>query len=326
MSLKVSIILSVFNGEDWIDKAIKNILSQKFQNYEFLIVNDGSNDSTEEKILNYQKINKHIKYLPKNHTGLTDSLNFALNKSLGTWIARIDVDDTSTQDRILKQINFVESNKKIVLLGSNFQVRKHKNIVYKSNLPSDNNRLIYRLKNMKGFFPHSSAFFLREKAIQVGGYRSAFKKSQDHDLWLRLSEVGEIACCNDYLVEINEHPKRITNMKTGWPQNLYAFTSITSHYLRLNNQRYLENKIKNNNLDETLIDLNNFLEKNNFYNVKFFKNKIKSLLQGNNKIKMIKNLIILCLSNKRIFFRALKMIIYGTNLPYKFYLTLKNED
>ena len=219
MSFKVSFIMSVFNGEEWIDQAIKNILEQQFFNYEILIVNDGSTDSSEEIILSHLKFNKNIKYLPKRHSGLTDSLNYGLKKSSGKWIARIDVDDTSDKNRLIKQLKIVERNKNIVLCGSNFQIRKKNKIVFKSNLPEENNKLLYRLKNMKAYFPHSSALFLRDRALQVGGYRKAFRKSQDHDLWLRLSEIGEIACCKEFLVEINEHSNRISNSKLGWPQH-----------------------------------------------------------------------------------------------------------
>ena len=73
MKIKVSIILPIFNGEDWIDESIKSILNQDYKYFELLIVNDGSYDSSEQKIMQYIKLDKRIKYLPKKHSGLTDS-------------------------------------------------------------------------------------------------------------------------------------------------------------------------------------------------------------------------------------------------------------
>ena len=178
---------------------------------------------------------------------------------------------------------------------------------------------------MKAFFPHSSALFLRDRALQVGGYRKAFRKSQDHDLWLRLSEIGEIACCKEFLVEINEHSNRISNSKLGWPQHIYAITSIISHYLRINNYEYLENKIRDMNIDDFLYKVHKFLEKNYFYKVQSFKKEFKNLLKQRNKILMIKFLLIHCWSNKYYLFLALKEMFFGINLPYKFYLDFKKE-
>ena len=320
MEIKVSIILSVFNGEKWIDECIKNTLRQSLNNYEFLIVNDGSTDSTGDKIIEHANKSNIIRYLPKQHTGLTDSLNYALKFASGKWIARIDVDDTSSPDRLLKQLDFVEKNKNIILLGSNFYVRNNQRISFKSNLPSENNKLIYRLKNMKGFFPHSSAFFSREKALKVGGYRKVFKKAQDHDLWIRLSEIGEISCFQEHLVEINEHSERISNSKSGWSQYIYAFTSITSHYLRINGEKILDNQI-NNNTDLFLQNVNHFLEKNNFYKLEDFKKKLKKIIKEKNKFLMIKNLIYLFKNKSKFFFWFIKLKLFGTNLPYNYYLS-----
>ena len=323
MSIKISIILSVFNSEFWIKEAIENIISQDFKEYEFIIVNDGSIDDTEKLILNYSDKEPKIKYILKKHTGLTDSLNYALKEAKGEWIARIDVDDISNKKRLSKQLEYVQKNKNLILLGTNFTIRRDESIIYRSNLPEKNNKLVYRLKNMKGFFPHSSSFFSREKALLVGGYRKAFIKSQDHDLWLRLSEKGKIACHQDTLVEINEHDKRISNSNMGWSQYEYAFTAITSHYLRKEKNNFIENKIQDGNIEDILEKANNYLEKKDFYKIQNLKAKIKEMLLRKNFIKKFISLFFFICKNKNLFLYAVKLEIFVMNLPYNFALELK---
>ena len=322
MSIKVSIILSVFNSSFWIDKAIQNLLEQDFEDCEIIIVNDGSIDDTENKILKYINFNPKINYLFKEHSGLTDSLNFALAKANGKWIARIDVDDFSVKDRLSKQLEHAERKDNLVLIGSNFTLRKKDSIIYRSKLPDNNKKLLYRLRNMKGFFPHSSAFFKKEKALSVGGYRKAFRKSQDHDLWLRLSEIGDIGCHQEELVEINEHEKRISNSKQGWNQNVYALTASSAYYLRQKGVKILEKKINNCDIDDILEKANKYLEKKSFYRIEYLKKSIKNIFLDKNKIFLVKNLILFALKNKLLFLKLLKLKIFSPNLAFKFSLKL----
>ena len=183
--MKISVLLCVFNGQSSLARAIESILKQDFREFEFLIINDGSTDRTEEIAKNYLKLDSRIKYFFKEHSGLTDSLNYGLKKASGDWIARIDADDYSKKIDCINSWN-VENNKNIVLLGSNFSFIIDNKISHNSKLPLTHKSLMKNLK-INGFFPHSSAFFSRKKAIQIGGYRCFFIKAQDHDLWLRLS-------------------------------------------------------------------------------------------------------------------------------------------
>ncbi len=325
MSLSISIILPIFNGEQWIEKTIFNLLNQTFKDFEILIVNDGSTDLTDNIILRYAKLDHRIRYFKRKHYGLTNTLNYALKKSIGKWIARIDVDDSCELNRLENQFKFVEYRKNIVLLGSNFKIKKNGNLLYQSNLPTSHNKLLYRLVNMKAFFPHSSAFFLREKALEVGGYREAFIKSQDHDLWLRLSEKGEIACTKEKLIVVNDHNKRISNSKKGYPQHVYNFIAICSYHLRKQNIPYLDNYIDNKSMEKILEKGNKFLKDNYFYENQKLKKRLKIVLYEKGNLIRLKKITSLIFENFYLFFLLLKKILIGTNLPYKFSLTLKNR-
>ena len=109
--MKISVLLCVFNGQEYISQAIQSILKQDFKDFEFLIVNDGSTDNTEEIIYKYLEIDSRIKYIYKEHTGLTRSLIYGIKKASGDWIARLDADDYSKSTRLSKQLEFVENNR-----------------------------------------------------------------------------------------------------------------------------------------------------------------------------------------------------------------------
>ena len=105
----VSVLMAVYNGEKYLLEAIESILNQTYTNFEFLIINDGSTDSTEEIILSYS--DQRIRYIKnEQNLKLIASLNKGLDLAKGKYIARMDADDISLPDRLEKQVNFLERN------------------------------------------------------------------------------------------------------------------------------------------------------------------------------------------------------------------------
>ena len=103
MSIKVSVVMSVFNGKNWLKYSIESILNQTFRDFEFIIVDDGSTDSSIDIMNFYKSKDKRIKIISKKNTGLADSLNIAIKSAKSEWIARIDCDDKSDIHRLEKQ-------------------------------------------------------------------------------------------------------------------------------------------------------------------------------------------------------------------------------
>ena len=323
--MKISVLLCVFNGQESISRAIESILEQDFINFEFLIVNDGSTDNTEKIIYSYMEKDSRIKYFYKSHTGLTNSLIFGLCKASGEWIARMDADDYSKSNRLSMQLKFVENNRNVVLLGSNFSLIKENKITYKSNLNLIHDFLVNDLIKSKAFFPHSSAFFSREKAIQVGGYRSSFLKAQDHDLWLRLSEKGKIACHKKNLVLIYDHQNRVTNLLSGYPQYIYAFAAIVSYFARKEKLYHLESEINKNNIEIFLENLNQYVSNYRYGEILFLKESFKKLFLSKNYFSIIIKGFYLIFQNLNILFLILKNHFLSVSLPYSFFIKNKNN-
>ena len=103
MSL-ITVIMSVYNGEPYLSESIQSILDQTFNDFEFIIINDGSTDKSWDTILNYSSKDKRVIPLKQKNIGLTKSLNKGIKMSNGLFIARQDSDDISNKKRFEKQI------------------------------------------------------------------------------------------------------------------------------------------------------------------------------------------------------------------------------
>ena len=108
--MTISVIMSVYNGENYLKKSIKSILDQSFRDFEFLIIDDGSNDKSAEIIEDFAKLDSRISFFSQKNIGLTKSLNQLALMSKNEFIARIDADDVSERSRLLEQFKFLSKN------------------------------------------------------------------------------------------------------------------------------------------------------------------------------------------------------------------------
>jgi len=104
----ISVVMSTYNDEIFIEESIKSILYQSHQNFEFIIINDGSSDNTLEIINKYAQIDTRIRIVSRENQGLSRSLNEGYKLAQGQWIARMDADDISDQNRLEKQLAWVQ--------------------------------------------------------------------------------------------------------------------------------------------------------------------------------------------------------------------------
>lgn len=195
--MEISVLMSVYNDEKYLKKSIESILQQSFIDFEFIIINDGSTDSTQEILKFYSSIDKRIKIIEQPNSGMTKALNYGLSLAQGKYIARIDSDDISFPKRLEIQINFLELHPDIDLLGGGMQVIDDMdNVIGLRNIYIKNpNKALCHLN----IYVHSDVMFRRSVLRKVIGYREKFQNAQDYDLWLRISEVSKIAKLQDIL-------------------------------------------------------------------------------------------------------------------------------
>jgi glycosyltransferase involved in cell wall biosynthesis len=249
----VTVLMSVHNGEKWIANSIESVLAQTYRDLEFIIVDDGSTDSSIRIISNYASSDSRIKVLSKSNTGLTDSLNRGLLEARGEWVARIDSDDICDPNRIQMQLAVALSDSDIVLVGSGMCVINEQGVEERQYAyPSSHSAMVDRLTRAGSFFPHSSALFRLNAASQIGGYRVQFSKAQDLDLWLRLSEVGKVITVPEPLVYIRKHEGQISANNESVSQLAYAAMAVASYWIRGNGSK---DPIESDNPDQ----INRFL-------------------------------------------------------------------
>ena len=200
----VSVLMCVYNGEKYLKEAIDSILLQTYTDFELVIINDGSTDSSEDIILLYN--DNRIKYF-KNETNirLQASLNKGLEKCSGRLIARMDADDISLPTRFQKQVDFFESHPEIGVLGTGFVFIEGNGTQLESvKYPASSSAIQWSL-----FFTcpivHPSTMMRREVVDMVGGYNEQLKHAEDYDLWCRLCFLTKFSNLENTLLKLRKH-------------------------------------------------------------------------------------------------------------------------
>jgi glycosyltransferase involved in cell wall biosynthesis len=232
----VTVLMSCYNAAKWLDESIPSILQQTYSNFEFLIIDDGSEDTTYDVLEIFAKKDHRIKIFKKSNTGLADSLNVGLYQARGKWIARMDADDISELNRLEKQVAYAQNHTGVVYVGSDLRlIDSDGNFSTSYQYPINHNSLLNNLLISKPFPPHSSAFYLCALARNLGGYRRKILRAEDWDLWLRLSEKGLLSSIPEPLVRIRKHPDQISLSSGGRESIIDSRISIASYLLRKNN-------------------------------------------------------------------------------------------
>jgi len=208
---KVSVVMPVFNGERYLKESIESILNQTFKDFEFIIVDDGSTNRTAEILKDYTKRDPRIKIITnEKNIGLTKSLNKAIKIVQGEYIARQDADDVSLPQRLEKQVEFLENNLEIKVLGTfNYGINQRGEILRKNTLSVSFQEVKKNLIKRNPFI-HSSVMIERETLNKVGLYNEKFRVAQDHELWFRILKIAKGENLPLFLVKKRYHSEMIS--------------------------------------------------------------------------------------------------------------------
>jgi len=200
---EISVIMSVYNGEAHLRESIESILNQTFKNFEFIIIDDASIDSSLQIIQSYQaNDNRIILVRNEKNLGLTKSLNKALTIAKGKFVARQDADDLSLDTRLEKQYKLFIENPDIILISSSASIMDSKgNEIHPKHYKLSPEQIGKYLKR-QNIIVHGSVMFRKNEIIELGGYREQFKYAQDYDLWLRIIDKQNIYILPEYLYKV----------------------------------------------------------------------------------------------------------------------------
>ena len=199
---KVSIIVPVYNGYDYISDCIDSIIKQSFDEVEIIIIDDGSTDRSIEILRYYEKLDSRIRLYSRENRGLSFTLRELVDKSQTDFIARVDIDDVCHPRRIEKQYEEFRSNKKLVLHFSNVRYIDcyGKVLGYSSGVLS--NYAIKEALSKGNCIFHPSVMFRKDLYYKSGGYDCVIDKYfEDYLLWLSMKKFGDFKCSHLNLVD-----------------------------------------------------------------------------------------------------------------------------
>lgn len=288
---KISVILPVYNCETYVRETIQSVLNQTFEDFELLIIDDCSKDSTVEIVESFD--DKRIQLFKKEkNTGYTNSLNYAVSIAKGEFIARMDGDDVCVSNRFEKQVQFLDDNPNIILCGTAIQIIGQNTIL---RHPSTHDEIKVKLCFGSAFY-HPSVMG-RITSFKENPYDNKFEPAEDYDLWTRLAFKGELANLDEVLLKYRVHQKQISVVKNqyqitvGYPSQFRMFEQIIDfeddiykkmHIAFRKQENYSKQDFTNSLVLLNLLEKGNALKK--IYDEKLFKIKLENV-----RITFLKN-------------------------------------
>lgn len=192
----VTVLMPVYNGEQYISKAIDSILDQTYSNFELLIIDDGSNDRTIEEIKSFSDSKIRLVCNEQN-IGIASTLNQGIALSTYDLIARMDADDVCFPTRLQKQVAFMQENPHCALVSTwAIEVNEQEEFI---NLEKPLDKHLYYNLVFQNCIYHPTVLFRKRDVISVGGYK--VKPAEDYDLWCRLSREFKVNCIEEPLLK-----------------------------------------------------------------------------------------------------------------------------
>ena len=201
---EISVIMPVKNVHAFVAEAIDSILKQTFENFELLIIDDGSEDGTPEYVEKYR--DNRVKLFRRPSLGTVYQLNYGLAAASGRFVARHDGDDFSHPDRFLRQIEFMKDHEDVAVVSTAMDLIDENGNYFKTLRYSREPSLDDMMN--KCCISHPAAMWRSEIHEIIGGYDEAFNKNccEDYDLWLRILEHYKIIVMDEVLYVKREHP------------------------------------------------------------------------------------------------------------------------
>ncbi|MCK4889817.1 MAG: glycosyltransferase [Candidatus Aminicenantes bacterium] len=225
---KVSVIIPTYLRTISLSKAIESVLNQTFQEFEIIVVNDGSNETETINILNKFRDARIKHFCNSRKKGANGARNTGILNAKGKYIAMLDDDDIFLPTKLEKQYNFLENKRDIGVVITQADVINEKDKVVRriddELSPED---IFYNLI-FNNCVVHCSVMFRKDIVVEAGYYDENLSQAQDYDLWCRFIRITKFFQINEKLVLWRDHPVSITGSKK-------SFQKLTSIYLVIEN-------------------------------------------------------------------------------------------
>lgn len=211
---KVSIIIPVYNGSNFLSESINSALSQTYENIEIVVINDGSKDWWKTEKIAKSYWNK-IKYYSKSNWGVASALNLWIEKMTWDYFSWLSHDDLYFPEKVQKQIEFLENlnYKKNVILYSNYIfIDEEGKEINKINLKYNEKEFLYKL-TINSFLNGCTLLIPKIAFYEVGFFENTLKTTQDYHLWFRMLKTYHFINVPKYLVKSRQHAEQDSKTK-----------------------------------------------------------------------------------------------------------------
>lgn len=208
----VSVVMAVYNERPYLEKAVQSVLDQTFDDFEFIIVNDGSTDGSTEVLDRFEQRDDRIHLVHQENRGLIASLNKGIGRAKGKYIARMDGDDISHPERFERQVSFLEENPEIGILGTQADKIDAEGNVRKEwtrSNPTDPDVVSWQLLFHTCFY-HPTVMARRSVLEDLGGYAEWATHVEDYELFTRALLKTRLTNLPDTLLKFRRHKGSVT--------------------------------------------------------------------------------------------------------------------
>lgn len=201
----VSVLMTVYNAEPFLDEAVRSILDQSFGDFEFIVIDNASTDGSREVLASYSDPRLRVFHNTEN-MGPPRALNKGLHLAKGEYVARMDADDVALPDRLARQFDFMARNPHCAAAGTQIRLFDHNGKkIYVPWMAVTQDEMRWKLM-FTSPLAHSSVMMRRDCVLEAGGYDERFRYAPDYDLWSRLALRGHrLANLDDCLALIRIH-------------------------------------------------------------------------------------------------------------------------
>lgn len=196
--MRISVLMSVRNGAQFLPNSIKDIESNVFDDDEILVVNDGSSDDTEQMLENWAKNNSQVRVITTEALGFASALNLGLKEATNDWIARFDVDDRYPQNRLSVQRALISDEVSAIFCDYEFWSEKKESLGVIPGAITADATAVSLISSQRT--PHPGVIFNKVAVTEAGAYREEDLTAEDISLWLRLAYDGKLITTPQVLV------------------------------------------------------------------------------------------------------------------------------
>lgn len=203
--------MPVRNGVRWLGEAMHSVIGQTFEDWELVVIDDGSTDDTPRILDQFAKLDRRIRIIRQGPLGLIAALNHAFAEVRAPLLARLDADDCALPQRLDRQVDYLNMHPEIGLVGSWAQKIDEDGRQRRQLRPPTEHEALTRVLMHGNPFVASSVMLRTDLVRRLAGSRAGFLAAEDYDLWLRVAEITKVANLPEGLVEYRWHSENVTS-------------------------------------------------------------------------------------------------------------------